>query len=97
MPTIDLAALEQAASAAKAAYAANPTPTLRAAKNAAQSALREARWSARGGEGTYAEHLEEQRAARRQAPPVPAGATRETSYDADGSPTRTVIEYPREG
>lgn len=52
-----LAELEHAAASAKTAYAADPSEANRSAHRAAQDALREARWTARGGEGTYADHL----------------------------------------
>ena len=64
--TLDaLADIEQAATRAKAAYQAQPSRATKAAHIAAQEALREARWTARGGQGSHADAL-----ATRRTPPT---------------------------
>src|SRR6187549_1335109 len=62
-----LAAAEAVAAQAKAAYRDDPSAGNREAYRGAQTALREARWTARGGEGTYADHVQAVRDQAREA------------------------------
>lgn len=89
MTANDLAQAESTAIAAKSAYAANPTSDNYAAHRAAQTALREARWRARGGldnpygARSYADLLNAQREQR--------ATGREVTYEYGSDGTVTML------